>query len=204
MPLQLQEACVLMEKFSFLFGVTLFEKVFSLTDRLSRALQAKRVFAFEAKKYFAVTVASLKDLRSDSNFDELWSGVKRNAEELGVYEPILPRKRKAPAHFDPMSSTAHADNSTKDYFEAIDNLIRKIGHRFDSDSFELYGKMEKVLLSAAKGELASCDDMIHGIVSHFSVNLEQGDLALLKNVTNGCKITYGQKFQSIAVSSLKF
>ena len=44
----------MMEKFSFLFGVTLGEKLFSLTDRLSRALQAKRVFAVEAKKFVAV------------------------------------------------------------------------------------------------------------------------------------------------------
>ena len=36
--------------------------------------------------------------------------------------------------------------------------------------------MENVLLSAAKGELASCDDMIHDIVSHFNGHMEQGDL----------------------------
>ena len=94
-----------MEKFSFLFGVTLAEKVFSLTDRLSRALQAKRLFAVEAKKYVAVTMASLKDLRNDSTFDEFWSGVKQNAEKLDVDEPILPRKRKAPTRFDSTSST---------------------------------------------------------------------------------------------------
>ena len=52
------------------------------------------------------------------------------------------------------------------------------------------------MLSAAKlGELASCDDMIHDIVSHFSVDLEQShdlmkELALLKNVINGCEINY--------------
>ena len=54
-----------MAKYSFLFGVMLAEKVFSMTDKLSRALQAKRVFAIEAKKYIAVTVDGLKDLRSD-------------------------------------------------------------------------------------------------------------------------------------------
>ena len=39
----------IMEKFSFLFGVMLAEKVFSLTDTLSRALQVKHMFAIEAK-----------------------------------------------------------------------------------------------------------------------------------------------------------
>ena len=123
-----------------------------------------------------------------------------NAKELDVDEAMLPRKRKAPARFDPTSSTAHVDNSPKDlyrrfYFEAIDTfLIGEIGHRFDSDSFQLYGKMEKVLLSAAKGELTSCDNIIHDIVSHFNGDLEKADLmrelALLKNIINGCEITY--------------
>lgn len=94
-----------MEKFSFLFGVTLAEKVFSLTDRLSRALHDKRVFAVVGKKY----VGSLKDLRIDTKFDDFWAGVKRNAEELDVNEPVMPRKRKAPRRFDPVSSTTHAD-----------------------------------------------------------------------------------------------
>ena len=187
-----------MEKFSFLFGVTLAEKVFSLTDRLSRALQAKRVFAVEGKKYVALTVGSLKDLRSDTKFDDFWAGVKRNAEELDVNEPVMPRKRKAPRHFDPASST-HADNSPEDlyrryYFEVIDNLIGEIERRFDSHSFELYGNMEDILLSAPKGELASCEDKVHDIVSHFSGDLEQSDLtkelALLKNVLSGSEITY--------------
>lgn len=132
----------MMEKFSFLFGVTLGEKVFSLTDRLSRALQAKRVFAVEAKKYVAVMVASLKELRNDSNFDEFWSGVKQNADKLDVDEPVLPRKRKAPTCLDPTPSTAHADNTPEDlyrrlYYEVIDTLLGEIEKRFDSDSFEL-------------------------------------------------------------------
>ena len=81
-------------------------------------MQAKSIFAVEAKKYVAVTVASLKDL-NDSNFDEFWSGVKQNAEKLDVDEPILPRKRKAPGRFDPMSSTTHADNTPEDLYRRL-------------------------------------------------------------------------------------
>ena len=188
-----------MAKYSFLFGVMLAEKVFSMTDKLSRALQAKRVFAIEAKKYIAVTVYGLKDLRSDSKFDDFWSGVKEKAEELDVDEPVLPRRRKAPKHFDPASSTTHADNCPEDlyrrfYYEVIDTILGEIEHRFDSNSFELYGKIENILLSATKGELASCDDMICDVVTHFNGDLEQNDLVrelvLLKNVITGCEITY--------------
>ena len=134
------------------------EKVFCLTDRLSRALQAKRAFAVEAKKYVAVMVGSLMDLRSNSKFDQLWSEVKGKAEELDVDEFVLPRKRRPPRRFDPTSSTIHADNSPEDlyrrfYYEVIDTIFGEIEQRFDSDSFELYDKMENILFSAAKREL---------------------------------------------------
>ena len=66
-----------MERFSFLFGVTLAEKVLSLTDPLSRAIQVKHVYAFEAKKYVAVTEAGIKDFRSDSEFKDFWQQVNR-------------------------------------------------------------------------------------------------------------------------------
>ena len=178
-------------------------------------MQAKHVFAVEAKKYVAVAMASLKDLRNDSNFDEFWSGVKQNAEKLDVDEPILPRKRKAPTRFDPTSSTTHADNTPEDlyrrlYYEVIDTLLGEIEKRFDSDSFELYGKIEKILLSSAKGELDPCDDMIKDVVSHFNDDLEHSDLvkelALVKNVmtAKSAMILCVQKYPSITVFSHKF
>ena len=114
-------------------------------------------------------------------------------------EPVLPRKRRAPRRFDPTSSTTHTDNGPNDlyrrfYYEAIDTILGEIECRFDSESFELYGKMENILLSAAKGELASCNDNIHDVVHHLNGDLEQSDLirelALLQNVITGCEITY--------------
>ena len=54
--------------------------------------------------------------------------------------------------------------------------------------------MENILLSAAKEELASCDNMVCDVVRHFNGDLEQSDLmrelALLKNDITGCEITY--------------
>ena len=112
---------------------------------------------------------------------------------------MLPRRRKAPKRFDPAASTTHADNCPEDlyrrfYYEVIDTILGEIEHRFDFDYFELYGKIENILLSATKGELASCDDMIRDVVAHFNGDLEQNnlmrELVLLKNVITGCEITY--------------
>ena len=105
-----------MEKISFLFGVILAEKVFSLTDTLSRALQGKHMFAIEAKKYISITVGSLKNLRCESKFVEFWSETKAKAEELGVDKPVLPRKRKAPIRFDPAFSTTHVNDNPENLY----------------------------------------------------------------------------------------
>ena len=45
-----------MMKFSFLFGVVVAEKIFSVTDTLSKAVQKKSLCASEARKMAAVTV----------------------------------------------------------------------------------------------------------------------------------------------------
>ena len=59
-------------KFSFLFGVVIGEKLFSITDTLSKALQKTMCSAMEAKRLAAVTLTSLKEQRSDSHFDKIW------------------------------------------------------------------------------------------------------------------------------------
>ena len=61
-----------MENFSFLFGLAVGEKIFSMTDTLSKAMQKKTMCAIEAKRLAAVTFSSLKDLRSDTHFNAVW------------------------------------------------------------------------------------------------------------------------------------
>ena len=58
-----------MEKFSFLFGLVVGERFFSMTDTLSKAMQKKTMSAIEGKRLAAVTLSSLKDQRSDAHFN---------------------------------------------------------------------------------------------------------------------------------------
>ena len=52
----------IMEKFSFLFGIIVGEKLFTITDTLSKALQKKTMCAIEAKRLAAVTLSTLNRL----------------------------------------------------------------------------------------------------------------------------------------------
>ena len=61
-----------MEKFSFIFGLVVGERFFSMTDTLSKAMQKKTMSAIEGKRLAAVTLSSLKDQRSDAHFNGVW------------------------------------------------------------------------------------------------------------------------------------
>ena len=60
-------------QFHFLLGIIISEKIFPITDSLSRAFQKQDLSAIVAKKGATVVIATLKELRSDSklvNFGE--------------------------------------------------------------------------------------------------------------------------------------
>ena len=147
----------MMEKFCFIFGITLGEKHFRITDTLSKALQKKDLSAMAAKKCASVTVSGLKDLRSDSKFSEYWAEVTGKASDLGIAEPTLPRKRKHPRRFDEASNSTYHDGTPESmykryYFEILDTLVGEIERRFESETFTFYTKMELLLQLLLRGK----------------------------------------------------
>ena len=191
-----------MEKFHFLFGVILSEKIFSITDALSRALQKKDLSAAAAKKGSVVIVSTLKELRSDSEFTKFWTDVCEKAVQLEVGQPILPRRRKLPKRLDESSSTTFHDVTPEGmyYFKVIDTVLGEIERRLDSPSFTLYAKMEMMLQSAAEGKKVVREAVLEVIV-HFSDDLNLDDLctelALLKNVMALTEFTYTNLTQKV-------
>ena len=188
----------MMEKFCFIFGITLGEKLFRITDTLSKALQKKDLSAMAAKKCASVTVSGLKDLRSDSKFSEYWAEVTGKASDLGIAEPTLPRKRKRPRRFDEASSSTYHDDTPESmykryYFEILDTLVGEIERRFESETFTFYTKMELLLQSAAEGKELS-NAYLQEVVDHFIDDLElselRTELSLLKNVMANVEFTY--------------
>jgi hypothetical protein len=105
-----------MEKFPFLFAVFLAELVFQHTDNLSTALQAKNVSACEGQELARLVVKTLESLRNEENFNLLWSKCTLFAQENGVEEPSLPRKRRAPKRFQVGSGEPHHHSDPKTYF----------------------------------------------------------------------------------------
>ena len=179
-----------MEKFSFIFGLVVGERFFSMTDTLSKAMQKKTMSAIEGKRLAAVTLSSLKDQRSDAHFNGVWQELLAKVMEFDCEEPVLPRKRRAPRRLDE-ATTSHFDATPEDmyrkhYFEVLDTIIGEIQRRFESPSFTFYIKMESVLESAAAGKEVSTEG-VEEIVQHFKDDLIKPDLLtelkMLKNIS---------------------
>ena len=57
-------------------------------------LQEPKMTASEGQKLSNLTAKTLRSLRSDTLFNNLWKKLKKETNTLGIEEPSLPRKRK--------------------------------------------------------------------------------------------------------------
>ena len=147
----------IMEKFDYFFGLSLGEMLLRHSDNLSKALQKKDLSASEGLSLAQDTLITLKSLRNDERFDNLWAKVNLDASRLNIDEAKLPRKRKKPARYDDGSNDENQSLTAKDhyknlYFEALDLLIKSITDRFQGPGFESYRNLEDLLLKCANGE----------------------------------------------------
>ena len=70
--------------FAYLTGLTLAEKVYRITDRLSKTLQTVDLTAADAQVLAKETVDDIRALRTDEEAGAMKSIVDRNAERLGT------------------------------------------------------------------------------------------------------------------------
>ena len=185
-----------METFSFLFGVVVLQLFFSITDKLSKAVQSKSICAFEATKYASVTLKCMEEERSEERFNCLWEDLMSKKTKFGVGEPVLPRKRRALTRLDKNSSNFYYDESPKDmyrmvYYEIVDKLKDEIKCQYSSPAFALYTNVELILRKAATGESITLE-VLSEVFEHFGEDLQRDELttelSMIKNAMNG--VTY--------------
>ena len=82
-----------MKTFDYVFGVNLGELILSHSDNLSKTLQSPNLSAVQAQDCAKLTVKVLEKLRNQTEFDLFWKDVCSKAKSLGVYDPVLPRRR---------------------------------------------------------------------------------------------------------------
>ena len=92
-------------------------------------------------------------MRNEENFDLFWMKVCKMAEDMDVNDPVLPRRREMPKHFEDGAAAAEFPSSPKDmyrkvYFEALDLFVQAIADRFDQPDYRMYHCLQDLLFKA--------------------------------------------------------
>ena len=131
-------------------------------------MQKQSLSAAESQEVVKLTLQSLKNMRSADSFDLFFSLIEKARHQTGCEEPALPRKRKAPKHLEVGSSEGFHSASIQEYyrqlyFEALDLVVTGITDRFDQPGYNLYKKLEGLLIKSANN--AAFDDCLNEVVS---------------------------------------
>ena len=147
-----------MKTFDFFFGVVLGEMLLRHSDNLSRTLQSTHLSAAEGQTVAAMTVQTLQSLRSEQNFRHFWSTTVQKAKDLCIHDPVLPRKRRAPRRYEVGSGEGSFEEDVqvhyrRIFYEALDLIISCIKNRFEQPGYQVYRKLEDLVVKAAKKEV---------------------------------------------------
>ena len=163
MKARIQGVAAQMATFDFYYGASLALLILRHADNLSKTLQ-KDISAAEGQTVKAMTVSTLKAMRTDDGFDCFWQRVTITADELDVSKAALPRRRKMPRRFDEGSAPFYPltvkDHYRAIYFEALDLITSCIDDRFNQPGYKIYEKVETLLLNAATSKLYQ-DELQH-------------------------------------------
>ena len=153
---RIQGVAAQMNTFDFHFGIFLSELVLRHTDNLSKTLQNKACSAAEGQKLADMVVETLLAIRNEDGFDLFWLKVLRSAESFDL-EPQLPRQRKRPRRYEEGEADSEFHTDPKAYFrqlyyEAVDLAVSSIKDRFQQPGYEVYSKLEQLLLKSCQGQ----------------------------------------------------
>ena len=148
-----------MKTFDFLFGVVLGEMLLRHSDNLCKCLQKKSISAAEGQQVGRMVIDTLHSLRMEESYDLFWIkvGTVAGAVDINVEEPQLPRQHKTPRRFDDGLTGGYFHDTPKTfyrqfYYEAIDNIISSLKNRFDQLGYDVYCKLEQLLVKASLKE----------------------------------------------------
>lgn len=166
--------------FRIYFGLRLSNAIYSAGEQVSRTLQAHDVDAQTVAAAISMFKSFLHGMRCEEEFNKLYeSCVSEGVGKHGCSAPeeSVPRTRKGPRRFDGNNQTAHAWESPVQYFrcqyfEVVDLAITVITRRFHEKSLEILIAIEKVIISAANGDV---DDGASDLVKSFYDRDIRGD-----------------------------
>ena len=108
-----------MQTFDYFFGTSLGVLLMKHSDNLSKTLQHTFMSAVEGQSVCAMTVATMRVMRSDEQFEMFWNLINLKAKALELSEPLLPRKRKWPRRYEEGEVEPYFPDSQKSLYRFL-------------------------------------------------------------------------------------
>ena len=154
-----------MKEFDFYYGLLLSQRLYALTDNLSKTLQNKKKPAISGQRLAGLTLSTLERMRNDHDANLFFQTVVQKAEKhVEIKELELPRKRKKP-RYDVLQYIDGYDANGEErqhkmpeekyrqvYFEALDIFVVSLKERFEQPTYTIYANIEQLLLIAVNEE----------------------------------------------------
>lgn len=176
-----------MTTFLFYFSLVTGLMIFSRTEALSKALQAKSMTVAAAMLAARKTHDNIRRLREDSSWTSLWASCVHGAASLDVDPPCVPRARRPSRRIDdgaPPSEQSAEQYHRMIFFQLLDNILESINSRLHQKNIQFYTEAEEFILSSANKALESPEDRaafarrIAAVCDHFGSDLDPRSLTL--------------------------
>ena len=134
-----------------MFGLSLAIETLAVTDLLATQLQAKDLSAQSGKELGHMAITTLIGLKLE--FERFWTQVLAKAEEFGIEEPKLPRKKLKSSRFFEKKEESDFPETAKQHYEkmfieAFDKNIEPLENRFNQNGLEYYEALQQILILA--------------------------------------------------------
>ena len=155
-------------EFQFYYILCLSQRLFAISDNLSKTLQSESMSALSGFHLAELTVQTFEKMRSDERARLFFDTVSKKALAYPfILKPALPRKRKRPNYgilhnYFQVEGYSNDENShhastpeeyfRQQYFEILDLIISSIKDRFNQPAFTAFLKMEQLLLKIIHGD----------------------------------------------------
>ena len=138
--------------FNFVFNLLILDEVFGITKLLSTYLQTIDISISSAHNHIVAVLASIKEMRSEEQFEKYWSAANDICENLGLEGPELPRRRKVPARLgggsaQPSYEDVHHYYMVASFYPLLDVITGRFEERFSENDLEIIQSLEKLLLA---------------------------------------------------------
>lgn len=168
----------------------------------------KNLSAVGGQRLADLTVETLKRIRNENSFGAFYDSILEGKKSLpDVGEPILKRKRQLPERYDFGKAPAEhlhtpCDHYRKNYFEAIDLLISHIEYRFQQPSFQIFQRLESLLVDCSSKEIQDQEiEYIGSIYDEVDIHSLSAQLQLFRIMMKDQKLTCFDEIHS-AVKNL--